>query len=147
MVKIEVATRFMYNKDFNRVMEINKISGDEYSWNSKELLDEWKDYNGVGIVAVDNHDVVLGFCIYNLNNKDCFEIKHLVTDKEFRRSGIGTSIINRMKGKLNDRRYLLGCNVPEENLSFQLFLKKMEFKASLIRHSSGDEFRFEYEKE
>jgi ribosomal protein S18 acetylase RimI-like enzyme len=137
----------MYNKDFNRVMEIDGSSGGDYTWKTDDLLDEWKDYNGVGIVAVDNHDVVLGFCIYSLCNKDCFEIKHMVIDKEFRRSGIGTSIINRMKGKLNDRRYILGCNVDEENLSFQLFLKKMDFKANLIRHSFGDEFRFQYEKE
>jgi len=147
MLKIEISTRFMYNKDFNRVTEIDGNSGGNYTWDTDELYDEWKGYKGVGIVAVDNHDTILGFCIYNLNNKDCFEIKHLVIDKKFRRSGIGTSIINRMKSKLNNCRYVLGCNVHEENLSFQLFLKKMSFKANLIKHSSGDEFRFQYEKE
>lgn len=146
MLKTEISTRFMYNKDFSRVLEINRFSSDGYKWNSNELLEEWKDSNGVGIVAVDKNDHVLGFCVYNLNSKICFEIKHLVVDKEFRRSGIGTSLINRMKGKLNERRYIVGCNVHEENLHFQLFLKKMDFKANLIRHSSGDELRFEYIK-
>lgn len=146
MLKLDVSTRFMYKKDFNRVVEINKSSGNEYALKSKDLLKEWKGYNGVGVVAVNNADLVLGFCIYNLNDKDCFEIKHLLIDKEFRRSGIGSSIINRMKSKLNESRYLLGCNVHEENLSLQLFLKKMDFRASLIRHSFGDELRFQYEK-
>lgn len=136
----------MYKKDFNRVVEINSSSGGNYAWKPKELLKEWKEYNGAGMVAVNNCDVVLGFCIYDLNDKSCFEIKHLVVDKEFRKAGIGTSIINRMKNKLNESRYLLGCNVHEENLSLQLFLKRMNFRGNLIRHSFGDELRFQYEK-
>lgn len=146
MLTLAIQTRFMANHDFDRVIEIDHTSGGNYSWEPDDLYNEWKSRNGVGIVAVDSDDFTLGFCVYNLNDKECYEIKHMVVDKAFQRSGIGTSLINRMKDKLNNNRYILSYNVPEENLNFQLFLKQMGFKADLIRYSSGDIFRFKYEK-
>ena len=109
---------------------------------------EWKkdDGVGVGIVATDYDDLPLGFCVYNLDDKEHYEIKHMVVDKRFRRQGIGTALINKMKAKLNDRRYILSYSVPEDNLPFQLFLRKMGFKAKLLRNGYGDVYRFEYEK-
>lgn len=145
MMALEIKTRFMANKDFDRVIEIDQ-NGD-YPWRPDDLYSEWKNNGvGVGVVAVDYDDYPLGFCIYNLNSKENYEIKHMVVDKNFRRQGIGTAIINRMKDKLNDRRYILSYSVPEDNLPFQLFLKTMGFKASLIRNSIIDFYRFEYEK-
>lgn len=136
----------MANHDFDRVIEIDYTSGGNYSWEPGDLHNEWKRRNGVGIVAVDSNDYTLGFCIYNLDDRECYEVRHMVVDKAFQRSGIGTSLINRMKDKLNKNRYILSYNVPEENLNFQLFLRQMGFKAELIRHGSGDIFRFKYEK-
>lgn len=141
MLSTEVCTRFMTNKDFDRVIEIDLQSG-EYGWEPGDLFTEWKKQNGVGIVAVDRDDFPLGFCVYSLDNKEWYELKHMAVDCNLRRMGIGTGLINRMKDKLNDRRYILSYNVPEDNLSFQLFLKKMGFKARIIR----DTYRFEYEK-
>ena len=145
MLGLDIKTRFMANKDFDRVIEIDLHSG-EYAWEPGDLYQEWKSRYGVGIVAVDTEDYPLGFCVYNLDDKECYEIKHMAVHGEFRRLGIGTSMINRMKDKLNDRRYILSYNIPEENLAFQLFLKKMGFKATLIRNSFGDVYRFQYEK-
>lgn len=142
----KIATRFMSNQDFDRVIEIDCSSGGEYSWQADDLFQEWKSQNGVGIVAVDGDDLPLGFCVYSLDDKECYEVKHMVVDRYFRRSGIGTSLINRMKDKLNNRRYILSYNVPEENLNFQLFLKKMGFRANLLKFNSGDVLRFKYEK-
>jgi GNAT superfamily N-acetyltransferase len=133
----------MANKDFDRVIEINETGSGEYFWEPDDLWAEWKSEQGLGIVAVDLDDYPLGFCIYNLNNKECYEIKHLVVEKHLRRMGIGTALINRMKDKLNDRRYILSYAVPEDNLPFQLFLKKMGFKARVVR---SDLYIFEYEK-
>lgn len=144
MLGIDVQTRFMANIDFDRVIEINQDCG--YAWDVDDLYNEWKSKQGVGIVAVDYDDFPLGFCVYNLNDKQHYEVKHMAVDKNFRRVGIGTAMINRMKEKLNDRRYILSYSVPEENLSFQLFLRKMGFKAKLIRNSISDVYRFEYEK-
>jgi ribosomal protein S18 acetylase RimI-like enzyme len=148
MLELEkIATRFMFNQDFDRVIEIDYSSGDEYSWQSDDLFHEWKSQNGVGIVAVDMDDLPLGFCVYSLDDKECYEIKHMVVDKCFRRSGIGTSLINRMKDKLNNRRYILSYSIPEDNLGFQLFLKKMGFKAKIVKNGTCDVYRFQYEKE
>ena len=144
MIGFEVSTRFILNRDFDRIIDIDCTSSGPYGWDAEDLFQEWK--NGVGIVAVNSDDFPLGFCIYNLEGKQFFEIKHFSVDKSFQRSGIGTSLINKMKSKLHDRRGILSCNVPEENLSFQLFMKRMGFKATLIRHNFGDLLRFQYEK-
>jgi|SRR5581483_10189767 len=145
MVGLEIQTRFMSNKDFDRVIEIDYTSSGDYGLGPDELFEQWKKHpNGVGIVAVDADDLPVGYCIYNLEDKDVFELKHLVVDKSFQRLGVATSIIKRMKSKLNERRNILGCNVCEDNLAFHLFLKKMGFKAYLIRSSNIDIFRFEY---
>lgn len=145
MLELDIKTRFMTNADFDRVIEID-LHGGEYSWEPGDLYEEWKKQNGVGIVAIDMDDFPMGFCVYSLEEKECYEVKHMAVDRNFRRLGIGTSLINRMKDKLNDRRYILSYSVPEENLGFQLFLKKMDFKAKLIRHGSVDFLRFQYEK-
>lgn len=144
MLQIAVQTRFLKNQDFDRVIDIDQNS--EYPWEPDDLFKEWKAHNGVGIVAVDHEDYPLGFCIYNLNDKEHYEIVHMVVDKHLRRQGIGTALINRMKDKLNDRRYILSYSVPEDNLPFQLFLRKMGFKAKVLRNHFGDVYRFEYEK-
>lgn len=149
MLGLDFKVRFMENQDFDRVIEIDYTSGGDYSWSPDDLFREWKNPSmsgtGVGIVAIDNDDFPLGFCIYELSG-EFYEMKHLVVDKSFQRQGIGTSMINKMKEKLNDRRYILSFNVPESNLSFQLFLKKMGFKATLMRCCGEDFLRFQYEK-
>ena len=142
MLGLEVQTRFMTNGDFDRVIEINHTSSGDYAWEPDDLYTEWKSEQGVGIVAVDRDDYTLGFCIYNLNNKENYEIRHLVVDKSLQHLGIGTALINRMKDKLNDTRCILSYSVPENNLGFQLFLKKMGFKARV----NGDVYIFQYEK-
>lgn len=143
MLALEVQTRFMVNVDFDRVIDINASSGD-YCWEPDDLWDEWKAEQGAGIVAVDYNDFPLGFCIYNMDEKERYEIRHLVVEKQLQHSGIGTALINRMKDKLNDRRYILSYIVPEENLPIQLFLKKNGFKAKVVRNASF--YIFEYEK-
>lgn len=146
MLQVEVQVRFLKNQDFDRIIEIDQNG--EYPWEPDDLYNEWKkeDGVGVGIVAVDYDDYPLGFCIYNLDDKEHYEIRHMVVDKNFRRQGIGTALINRMKEKLNDRRYILSYSVPEDNLPFQLFLRKMGFKAKILRNNLCDMYRFEYEK-
>src|SRR6185295_10698087 len=111
MLELAVQTRFIVNSDFDRVIEIDYTSGGEYGWNPDDLFHEWKKQNGVGMVAVDSDDFPLGFCIYSLEDKERFEMKHLVVEKPFQRSGVATSIISRMKNKLNNRRYILSCDV------------------------------------
>lgn len=147
MLGLEVLTRFMTNIDFDRVVEIDYSSGGAYSLGPDDLFKEWKGegINSVGMVALDRDDFILGFCLYNLDDREFYEIKHLVVDKAFQRLGVATSIINRMKGKLNNHRNALGCNVCEDNLACQFLLRKMGFKSKLIRRYDGDIIRFEYE--
>lgn len=144
MLAIEVQTRFMRNIDFDRVIELDHTSSGDYAWEPDDLWSEWKADQGAGIVAVDYNDYPLGFCVYNMDDKERYEIRHLVVEKNLQRTGIATALINRMKDKLNDRRYILSFTVPDDNLPIQLFLKKMDFRAKVVR--SANFYIFEYEK-
>src|SRR5271156_395092 len=94
----KLATRFLYTQDHNRILEIN-----DGFYNAKELLKLLKERWCVGLVATDTKNI-LGFCIYGLQNPDCFNILHLIIDKKHYRNGVASKIINKMKSKLNQKR-------------------------------------------
>jgi ribosomal protein S18 acetylase RimI-like enzyme len=137
-MKTVVPTRFLHVTDFDRVIEIDCNNGN--TTDPTDLYNDWN--NGNGMLAVDEFDYPLGFCIYRLDNPDHIEIQHLVVDTPYMRVGVGTSLIDRMTKKLSeDRRYLV-CDLPETNLAGQLFLRKMEFRAELIKNYDIDILRF-----
>ena len=143
-----VKTRFIkLNQDFDRMIEIDCNTSGPYIWEPEDLYNEMKKNWTVGMVAVDSEDYPLGFCVYSLNEPGIFEIKHLVVDKIYHRLGIGTQIVNRMKSKINEERTCLIYDVPESNLSIQLFLKNNSFKANLIKKYNENVLRFKHEGE
>ena len=138
-------TRFLYNHDFDRVIEIDCNSSGKYCWEPDDMFEVLRSRHGNGMVAVGEDDYPVGFCIYSLKNVEHFEILHLAVDDMRWRQGIGTKLINKMKRKLNVRRSALSFDIPESGLGTQLFLKEMGFKARLIRNSFEDIMRFKYE--
>ena len=137
-------TRVLYNYDFDRVVEIDCNNSGKYAWTPDELFTTLKSVHGMGIVAIDETQYPLGFCIYSLKNVEYFEILHIAVDKK--REGVGTKLINKIKRKINEQRNHITFDVPETNLETQLFLKAMGFKAKLVRNSMEDIIRFNYEK-
>jgi GNAT superfamily N-acetyltransferase len=149
MMKVSdvVKTRPMYvNRDFDRMIEIDCNTSGKYVWEPDELFKEMKKDWTCGVIAVDQEDYPLGFCIYNLDNPECFEIKHFVVDKIYHRLGVGTEIMHRMKAKLNSKRFYLKCDVPESNLPMHKFMSAVDFKSKLIRNTFEDIIRFTYEE-
>lgn len=135
---IGVKTRYITKSDLNKIGEIDQENKDDIV----KLLTGQEIINGM--VAVNEVDDIMGFSIYSLENPDTFAILYLVVDKNFCRKGIGTEIIDRMKSKLNEKRNILEYEIPESYLDMQLFLKRMGFKAKLIRNEVEDIFKFTY---
>lgn len=135
---LDIETRYIRREDLERVGEIDLENKDDIvsRLTGTEVIN--------GMVAVNDKDVIIGFCIYSLENKKVFNILHLAVDKDFYRQGIGTKIIDRMKSKLNESRDILEYEVPESYLPMQLFLKAMGFKATFIKNKDEDIFKFTY---
>lgn len=134
----EVKTRYITRDDMNRVNEIDPENKDDIS----NVLKGTEIINGM--VAINDTDDVIGFCIYSLENPETFNILHLAVDENFYRQGIATKLIDRMKSKLNDKRNILEYEVPENYLAMHLFLKEMNFKAKIVRNREEDIFKFTY---
>ena len=135
----EVKTRYITRNDMDRISEIDYESGNniEAVFKSTEVVN--------GMVAVNDTDDVIGFCIYSLENPETFNILHLEVDDRFYRQGIATKLIDRMKSKLNDKRNVLEYEVHESYLAMHLFLKKMKFKAIVLRNREEEDiFKFTY---
>lgn len=140
-----IETRFLHNRDFDRLIEIDCDTCGKYSWEPDDLFKVIKNENNTcGIVAVDETDFPLGFCLYSLLNVECFDILHFAVDKAEQRKGVGTALVNKMKNKLNEERFYISVDVPEGNLAAQLFFKEMKFKARLVRNTFEDIIRFKY---
>ena len=137
----EIKTRYITRDDMDRIHEIDHESKDDIA----HILKGQEIINGM--VAVNDTDDVIGFCIYSLENPETFNILHLAVDERFYRQGIGLKLIDRMKSKLNDKRNVLEYNVPESYLAMHLFLKAMKFKAKVIRNQEEDIFKFTYEEQ
>jgi ribosomal protein S18 acetylase RimI-like enzyme len=137
----EIKTRYITRDDMDRIHEIDHESKDDIA----HILKGQEIINGM--VAVNDTDDVIGFCIYSLENPETFNILHLAVDERFYRQGIGLKLIDRMKSKLNDKRNILEYNVPESYLAMHLFLKAMKFKAKVIRNQEEDIFKFTYEEQ
>jgi ribosomal protein S18 acetylase RimI-like enzyme len=134
----EVKTRYITRDDMGRINEIDHESKNDIA----ALLKSAEIVNGM--VAVNDTDDVIGFCIYSLENPETFHILHLAVDDRFYRLGIATKLIDRMKSKLNDKRNILEYEVPESYLAMHLFLKAMNFKARVVRNREEDIFKFTY---
>ena len=141
-------TRFMYNFDLDRVVEIDFKASGVYKWKREDFLTTLSEKNVLGIVASNLRNKVLGFCIYDLKTSDGFNILHMAVDNKHQRQKVATSLIAKMKSKLSDKRTQIEYIIEESNLSGQLFLKAMKFKSKLLRSSTSEDLiKFTYQKE
>lgn len=145
---VNYKTRFMYNFDLNRVVEIDSKASGIHKWKRGDFLNILSQKNVLGLVVFNSRNKILGFCIYHLKEPDCFNVLHMAVDIKYQKLKVGTSLVDRMKSKLNSKRTYIQYVITENNLDGQLFLKAMKFKSKLLR-SSGyeDSIKFVYEKE
>lgn len=122
--------RWMIRRDMPEVLNIESRSFD-YPWTEQDFLNCLRQRNCIAHVA-EYEDQILGFVVYKLS-KSKITILNLATHPEFRRRGVASRIIQKMKNKLcQQRRRNLDLHVSDDNLSMQLFLKQMGFLAKHI---------------
>lgn len=129
--------------------DVIRISADSYDepWTEDQLATLLKQRTIIGLVYEVNQQVV-GYIIYELY-KGSLTILNIAVDPRFRRKGIGTLLLNRLKEKLRVLgRQFLDIDSSETCLSAHLFLKYNGFKAvGINRQQYGDDcdgytFRF-----
>jgi ribosomal-protein-alanine N-acetyltransferase len=121
-------TRWMLTRDLDAVAAI-ELKSNEYYISREDLIKLLRRRSVVAMVAVEGGEdgQVVGFMIYELMNRRIHLIDIAVHYK-YRNQGIGSELIDRLKGKLSHkRRTKITVESRETNLGVQLFLKKNDF--------------------
>ena len=123
--------RRVRTEDVNELMRLEEGSI-EHPWTSEDLMKLATDQNKAGFVAEEDGKIIgyigLSFIL------DEAEIGKLVVDKDFRRQGIGGSLIEEVKDFLKDQGIAkVFLEVAEDNESAKALYLKSGFNSFNIR--------------
>jgi len=133
----DVAMRWMIRRDMAEILDIERASF-EYPWSEDEFIRCLRQRNCIGMIA-ELKERVVGYMIYELH-KNRLHILNFAVDSKHRRTGVGSTMIDRLIFKLNpQRRSRILLEVRETNLDSQLFFKALGFRAvSVLRDFYDD---------
>lgn len=129
---LKVHIRWMIRRDMHEALAIESDSF-EFPWSENDFLRCLRQRNCIGMVA-EHGDRIVGFMIYELH-KARLHILNFAVNSRYRRSGVGTQMVNKLIGKLStQRRNRILLEIRETNLAAQLFFRDSGFRAvSVLR--------------
>lgn len=127
MIGMSARIRWLIRRDMPEVLAIERESF-EFPWSERELIRALRRRNCVGMVA-EYEERVVGHMVYALE-KHRIELLTFAVAPDCRRRGIGTAMIEQLKGKLAPtRRCKIELLIGERKLVGQAFLQAMGFRA------------------
>lgn len=135
--QLSVQIRWMIRRDMPEVLEIEENSF-EFPWSEEDFIRCLRQRNCIGMVA-EYHEQVVGFMIYELH-KNRLHVLNFAVRPEFRRHGVGETMVRKLVGKLTQqRRNRILLEIRETNLDAQLFFRQAGFRAiSVLRNFYED---------
>ena len=142
-MKITPHIRWMIRSDTPAVLDIENLCFSD-PWPEEEFLDWLRERNVIGMVAEYDGKVV-AYMVYQLH-KASIELVNMAVQPRCQRLGVGTAMIDKLKGKLHaQRRSKLRFCIKETNLDGQLFLRAMGMKCVRIEDRDGETgYTFDY---
>ena len=122
--------RWLVGRDISGILDIERKSSDN-PWTEDIFHQYLTERTSIMMVAhpEKEYNEILGFMVYELR-KGKINLANLAVDPDFRREGIGSIMMHKLKSKLSkNRRKEIIFNIRESNSGGQLFLKNQEFKA------------------
>ncbi|MEK6914746.1 MAG: GNAT family N-acetyltransferase [Nanoarchaeota archaeon] len=130
--------RWMIKKNLSEVLEIERESF-EFPWMEEEFLCALRRRDCILMVA-NNYYNIHGFMIYEFHESK-FNVINFAVKPEYRRIGIGRTMIDKLKNKIDiQRRNEITMLVRDSNLGGQLFLKSQEFKATNVFRNAFENY-------
>lgn len=139
--------RWMVRRDLDVVHQIETASFNA-PWSREEFARILKCRNHLALVA-ELGEHILGYLIYQ-RKMPFLEIVNFAVHPDYRRRGVGTRLICRLIDKCESHyRRIIRADVRETNLTAQLFLRCLEFRAeetlsAYFSDTQEDAYRFEY---
>jgi [ribosomal protein S18]-alanine N-acetyltransferase len=129
-LKPKIDIRWMIRRDLFDVVQI-ELRSHEYPWTEEDFLTVLRQRECIGMVAEHAHEIA-GFMIYELH-KSWLRLLNFAVEPAYRRNGVGTAMLERMKEKLSQqRRHAIALAVRESSLSAQLFFKSQGFRSACV---------------
>lgn len=148
--KQTVHIRWLIRRDLQAVLDIESASF-EYPWTEEEFINCLRQRDCIGMVA-EYAEQVVGFMVYELQPTSIHVLSFAV-HPDFRRKSVGSALMDKLFSKLvYQRRSRIQLEVRETNLSAQLFLKQLGFRAtgvlrSFYEDSTEDAFLMQFRAE
>lgn len=142
--------QWLRRANYQEVLEIERMSF-EFPWTYDQLLEQLRTTTVIGLIAKLEGQIV-AYTVYDLR-LNAIHILNLAVHPKYRRTGVGTALVAKLKTKLSpEARQSLRALVSERNLTAQLFFKSIGFTATeVLRMHFGQlgdayamEFRHEY---
>ena len=133
--KVPVHIRYMIRRDMPEVLAIENESYSD-PWSDDDFIKVLRQRNSIGMVAevASGKDElkIVGHMVYEIH-KTRLELLNIAVDQSFRRRGVGRQMISKLYEKLTaKRRSKIQLYVADRNLSGQLFMRSVGFKATAV---------------
>lgn len=99
----------------------------ENPWDALDFYVTRKSRNG-GVIVAERRWQVIGYCAYSVQQRK-IQIHNLAVDYDYRRQGIGSSLVSWVRDSLLCGRRRVTAIVRERNLDAQMFFSKRGFRA------------------
>jgi ribosomal-protein-alanine N-acetyltransferase len=129
--------RYMIRKDMHEVLHIEQSSF-PHPWAECDFIHCLRQRNCIGMVAENHHGRILGYMIYELHMRR-LHLLNLAVYQPFQKHGVGSCMIEKLIGKLGERREKLTVEVGERNLDGQLFFQALGFRATHVLRKHYEE--------
>lgn len=121
------------------MLEIEAYSSENF-WGRKDFQNLLSQVNIQGYV-VSRLNKVVGFLMYELLDEELV-ILNLGVHPEYRREGVGSMLLDRLKSRLKQRKRIV-FDVRETNLPTQIFLKENGFRATNVMRAYFQDYWLE----
>jgi ribosomal-protein-alanine N-acetyltransferase len=137
--KAQWEIRWIIGKDMPEVVTIEQISFPDNPWTEDAFRKFLRRKNAIGLCC-EMHGYVIGYCCYSLHKRR-IEIENFAVHPEFRRFGVGKSMVDRLFDKLSigGRRQALTTMVRETNTAAHLFLNGCGFTCRSVERNPYDD--------
>ena len=124
--RADVHIRWMIRRDMPAVLDIENDSF-PFAWTREDFRNALRQRNCMAMVA-EIGDKIVGYMIYELH-RNRLEILNLAVHRQHRRSGVGSSMLAKLYGKLSpQRRTRIVAAVCERNEIAHYWLKACGFR-------------------
>ena len=130
----KVAVRWLIARDVPEVLAIEDAAS-EHPWQESDFRHYLANRNCISVVA-ELGDKVLAYMVYQLHT-DHLTLLNFAVHPDYRRQGVGTRLLDKLKSKLSShRRVAIELECRESNIAACLFFRACGFVAEAVRRDA-----------